>query len=276
MLLHVAAALGCVATLIDMQTIHLRYYGDLAADSAGTTDERPPLVLLHGLGFDRRQWAPMLQELAVLDPDRRTVAFDLPGHLDSPKQPSYDLGDVADVLHAAVVEAGLHKPVLVGHSIGGALATIYAGKYPTAGVVNVDQPLLVGPFKDVLAQLEPTLRSSAYGEVWDRMLAGMDIEQLPQAAQDLVHASTRPSQELLLGYWREVMESPAEVLKAKREADLHKITAPYDYVTANEPPAPYRQWLEANKPGVRITVLPGSGHFPHLAHAGELAKLLAG
>ncbi|MGC4943680.1 alpha/beta fold hydrolase [Kribbella sp. DT2] len=259
-----------------MRTIHLRYYGDLAADSSGTTDERSPLVLLHGLGFDRHQWAPVLQELAVLDPDRRTVAFDLPGHLDSPKQSSYDLGDVAEVLHEAVVEAGLHTPVLVGHSIGGALATIYAGKYPTAGVVNVDQPLLVGPFKDVLAQLEPTLRSPAYGEVWDQMLAGMGIEQLPQSAQDLVNASTRPSQEVLLGYWREVMESPAEVLKAEREADLQAIEGPYDYVTATDPPPAYRQWLESSKPGVTITVLPGSGHFPHLAHPGELAKILAG
>ncbi|MEV6287272.1 alpha/beta hydrolase [Kribbella sp. NPDC051770] len=259
-----------------MQTIHLRYYGALAADSSGTTDDRPPLVLLHGLGFDRRQWAPVLQELAVLDPDRRTLAFDLPGHRDSPKQPSYDLGDVADLLHEAVVEAGLQKPLLVGHSISGALATIYAARYPTAGVVNVDQPLLVGPFKDVLNQLEPTLRSPAYGEVWDRMLDGMLIEQLPQEAQDLVNASTRPTQEMLLGYWREVMESPAEKLKADREADLRSIDVPYTYVTGTEPPPPYRQWLETNRPGITIIVLPGSGHFPHLAHPGELAKLLAG
>ncbi|ONI67317.1 hypothetical protein BWI15_29705 [Kribbella sp. ALI-6-A] len=259
-----------------MTQIHLRYYGELAADSAGTTDERSPLVLLHGLGFDRRQWGPLLQELAVLDPGRRTVAFDLPGHLDSPGRSSYDLSDVADVLHQAVVEAGLASPLLVGHSIGGVLATIYAAKYRTSGVVNIDQPLLVGPFKDVLAKLEPTLRSPAYGEVWETMLAGMHIDQLPQEAQTLVHASTRPSQEILLGYWREVMETPADVLRAAREADLQAIDVPYDYVTSDEPSPGYRQWLETHRPNTRITVLSGSGHFPHLAHPGELAKLLAG
>jgi pimeloyl-ACP methyl ester carboxylesterase len=34
----------------------------MAADLYGSADERPPLVLLHGLTFDRRIWRPVLAE----------------------------------------------------------------------------------------------------------------------------------------------------------------------------------------------------------------------
>ena len=57
-----------------------------------------------------------------------------------------------------MTEAGLHAPVVVGHSYGGVLATTYAATHHVRGVVNVDQPLLVGAFAALLRQAEPTLR----------------------------------------------------------------------------------------------------------------------
>ncbi|MBE3015116.1 alpha/beta hydrolase [Microbispora sp. NEAU-D428] len=252
-----------------------RRFGQLAADSHGVTDNRPPLVFLHGLGFDRRQWRPVLSELAHVDPHRRAIAFDLPGHGDSPDAKSYDLREVADLVHTALVEAELGAdPVVVGHSIGGVLATAFAGKYPVEAVVNVDQPLLVGPFGDLLRKLEPVLRSPAYGEVWDHMLQGMHIELLPPEAQELVNSSRPPGRHLMLGYWNEVLTRTADELKTERTRDLQSISS-YHYVTGAVPPPPYREWLESAAPGVTITVLPGSGHFPHLAHPRSLAELLA-
>jgi len=60
------------------------YYGALAADDFAGRDDRPPLVFLHGLGFDRRHWAPVTGELTAAVPSRRMISFDLPGHGDSP------------------------------------------------------------------------------------------------------------------------------------------------------------------------------------------------
>jgi pimeloyl-ACP methyl ester carboxylesterase len=254
-------------------------HGALAATDTGAGSARPPVVLLHGLTYDRRQWGPVLAELRAADPDRRAVALDLPGHGESAGSGSYHLEDVAEVVHEAVTAAGLAAPVVVGHSLGGALATTYAARYPVAGVVNVDQPLLVGGFQDVLRAAEPVLRSPDWARVWADMLASMHIEDLPPSARDLVRSATTPRQDLLLGYWDEVINRSADELTQDRTRDMHAIAArgvPYHYVSRGELPPPFRAWLESVLPGVVVTVLAGSGHFPHLGRPAEIVALLPG
>ena len=53
----------------------------LAFDRVGRGE---PLVLLHGQGFSRRCWDPVVDALAA---DRDVIAVDLPGHGESPRQP---------------------------------------------------------------------------------------------------------------------------------------------------------------------------------------------
>jgi pimeloyl-ACP methyl ester carboxylesterase len=64
-----------------LQTTTMRattWSGGLATDDFGRTDSRPPLVLLHGMTFDRTMWGPVSSELQRIDPGRRVVAIDLP------------------------------------------------------------------------------------------------------------------------------------------------------------------------------------------------------
>jgi pimeloyl-ACP methyl ester carboxylesterase len=254
------------------------YFGTLASDSQGTDDDRAPLVLLHGLTFDRRHWGPALRELAVLDPGRRAMSFDLPGHGDSSPRAAYPIDELAAMVHDAVAEAGLDAPIVVGHSYGGALATTYAAAYPVRGVINVDQPLLVGAFAALLRRAEPTLRSPGYLQVWEMLRAGLGVEALPPAARELVDTATTPRQDLFLGYWAELLTVPAEELDERRAgelATLHARGIAYHHVAGDDPAPAYRDWLESLLPDVTITVLRGSGHFPHLARPAEFAKILA-
>ncbi|MEU8181388.1 alpha/beta hydrolase [Micromonospora sp. NPDC049044] len=240
-------------------------------------DSQPPLVLLHGLTFDNRQWDPFRRELAVIDPARPVLALDLPGHGDAARRSSYEMAAVADVVHEQVTEAGLAQPIVVGHSVGAVVATTYAARHPVRGVVNLDQILLPGPFGVAVRQAEPALRGPDWRQVWDAMLAGMGIEALPPEAREIVTTATDPRPDLLLGYWGEILRGSDAEIAAERTRDLRSIGErgiPYRWVTSSEPPPRYLAWLTDALPEVLVTVLPGS-HFPHLAEPAAIARLLA-
>jgi len=250
----------------------------LAADDSGSPDRRTPLVLLHGLTFDRTLWKPALAELRRIDPGRRVLALDLPGHGESPGWPSYDIESVADGVHRAVEQTQLQSPVVVGHSISAVIATVYAARYPTRGVVNVDQSLQVAPFAGLVRSLADKLRGPDFPAVWEMFAASMQIEQLSENAQRLVRSTCQPRQELVLGYWRELLDRPIDELADLAAAALTAVQAagvPYLVVAGNALEPGYQQWLTEMLPQVKITVWPGSGHFPHLAHPDRFAECLA-
>ena len=250
----------------------------LAADDYGLSDDRAPLVLLHGLTFDRSLWRPSLAELSRIDPGRRVLALDLPGHGASPGWPSYDVLSLAHGVHRAVEEAGLQSPVVVGHSIAAIVATAYAAQHPTRGVINVDQPLQVGPFAGLVQSLAGKLRGPAFPAVWQMFAASMHIELLPEAAQVLVRSSCQPRQDLVLAYWREVLDRPVSEIADFAAATLEAVRGagvPYLVVAGADLEPEYHKWLSKTLPQAAVTVWPGSGHFPHIAHPGRFAECLA-
>lgn len=93
----------------------------LAFDRGGSGDRL--LVLLHGLGANRDVWRAMLADDRW---DGSFLALDLRGHGESAHAPSYALDDhAADV--AESVGTGWREIVLLGHSMGGAVALALAG-----------------------------------------------------------------------------------------------------------------------------------------------------
>jgi pimeloyl-ACP methyl ester carboxylesterase len=253
-------------------------FGNLAGDLIGEPGRTPPLVLLHGLTFDRTSWHPVLAELTALDPGRQVLTLDLPGHGESPPWTRYDLEPVAGAVHRAVAEAGLSAPVLAGHSAGGVIATIYAARYPARGVVNVDQPLQVEPFAQLVRSLAGPLRGPGFAQVWEQFEASMGIGLLPQDRQELLRSHRHVRQDLVTGYWREVLDEPPGRLAGKTAdglAALRDAKVPYLFVAGHELDDDYLNWQNQMLPQAEVTVWPGSGHFPHLAQPGRFAELLA-
>ena len=254
-------------------------YGDLVADASGDDGSRPPLVLLHGLTFDRTSWRPVLDELDALDPGRRVVAVDLPGHGASPAAACYDLEAVAEAVHRAVLAAGLERPVLVGHSISAAIASIYAALYPTTGVITIDATLRVGPFADVVRSLRDALEGPDFSAVWTATFdASMHAELLSPEAQELVRSTSRPRQDLFLGYQRELLELPVANLEGRVHTVLSVLRAadrPFWLIAGDGVSDDDRHWLLARLPHAALHTWPGTGHFPHLAHPHRFAELLA-
>lgn len=103
-----------------------------------------PLVLLHGLMDNSAGFAPLLAALDRYDLLRRRVilAPDWRGHGDSTDTPGeYWFPNYLADLEALLDALGLAGPVvLIGHSMGGQVASLYAGARPTrvAGLITLD------------------------------------------------------------------------------------------------------------------------------------------
>ncbi len=110
------------------------------------------------------------------------------------------------------------------------------------------------------------------------MAASMHTELLPPDAQQLLLAISDPRQDLLLGYWEDVLTtSPAEMTDRITAglAALRATGVPYQTVFGQTPSAEYQSWLAGMLPNAVNTVLPDSGHFPQLAHPTRFARVLA-
>jgi len=117
----------------------------------------PPLVFVHGWCCDHTYFAP---QVAHFRPHHRVVALDLRGYgrSDAPTQ-AYTIPSFADDVAWLCGELGLARPVLVGHSMGGAVVLDVAARYPdlAAAVVLLDAGLLLPP--ELVASLQPFARS---------------------------------------------------------------------------------------------------------------------
>ncbi len=87
--------------------------------------ELPSVLLLHGITSSAQSWVRVGPELAEW---YRVYALDMRGHGDSIKPPrgAYSLRHTADDAVAFIETLGLQRPVLIGHSWGGATAIVLA------------------------------------------------------------------------------------------------------------------------------------------------------
>ena len=82
------------------------------------SDPGPALVLVHGWGRSADSvWWPLMAHT-----DRTVVAIDLPGHGRSILDERFSFDLAADAVIAAVLDSGVVRPILVGHSMGGPVA----------------------------------------------------------------------------------------------------------------------------------------------------------
>jgi 3-oxoadipate enol-lactonase len=91
-------------------------------------EDGEPVVMIQGLGADRRGWARQQRAFGsryrLLLPDNRGV-----GRSDQPPGP-YDLGEMAEDVLACMDDAGIESAHIVGASMGGVIAQIIGVLHP--------------------------------------------------------------------------------------------------------------------------------------------------
>lgn len=123
------------------QRLQLPGGGWIAWEEAGTG--APAVVLLHGWCCDRGFLAPQQAHLAAR---HRVIAVDLPGHgaSDAPRR-DYGAAALAADVAWLCARLGLARPIVVGHSLGGAVAVELALAAPTAAAAVVVLDTTIGP-----------------------------------------------------------------------------------------------------------------------------------
>jgi pimeloyl-ACP methyl ester carboxylesterase len=82
-----------------------------------------PLVLLHGFAAESNSWRPFSQAVARLGgTEAGILAVDLPAHGKSTAEAAGSLEEMIAALEHTLLDAGIERCHLVGHSFGGALA----------------------------------------------------------------------------------------------------------------------------------------------------------
>lgn len=235
-----------------------------------------PFVFLHGLTFDHRMWEPALE---LLPRNHRALAFDLPGHGESAQLAEPGLAPVVEAVHEAVLEADLGQPIVVGHSIGGPLAAIYASTYPAAAAVSIEAPVRVEPFAGLLDSIRSRLTAEGFDDVWTFFRRDMQADAVPAQYRKLLSAGDRASLEVFLSYQADLLERPLDEIVRWRESgldELHRRRVPFVSLHSNHVEQDDRDWLADRLPQTEIVVWPVGHHFPHLAHPARLAALLTG
>ncbi|MDX3660869.1 alpha/beta hydrolase [Streptomyces sp. ID05-26A] len=199
----------------------------LAATDFG--GDGPSFLLLHGLGGDRRAWETLAPQL-----NGRAVAVDLRGHGESPDGP-WDWEAVLDDLDETTVRFGLDEPVVVGHSLGGIIAGLWALRHPSCpAAVSLD------------GHRSATTRPANYeglpaGEVAEGLAT---LNALFDAQLETI---TRPSREIT-----GVLRTSPELLDALPV--FAKVTAPFLLVLATQnlpvPPS-LLPLMDAHRAGLR-------------------------
>lgn len=127
----------------------------------------PAIVCLHGAGGTHSHWGYQLRDLHTF---AQVYALDLPGHGRSPPPGRTTIGDYSAALLGWMDALDIPQVLLVGHSMGGAIALWTAlhtpgrvlglGLIGTGGRLRVRQDILTGFDQDVPATLQLIVDSS--------------------------------------------------------------------------------------------------------------------
>lgn len=212
-----------------------------------------PVVFLHSFGGSTAHWTA---ELGRLRPERRAIAIDLRGHGDSdaPQSNDFAVESLANDVETAVDALELDAFVLVGHSLGGAVAAAYTGAHPE----RVAGLMLIGtPGKSDPAMAEQVLRSldADFEGGMMQHTTGLLTNATPGVTARIRTEMARVPREQAMAIIDATFEfDPLPALRAYRKPIVLVDTPHGDGPTA----------LHDQLPEIPRELIAGASHWPHL------------
>lgn len=224
------------------------------------TGDGPALLLIHGLGYPRWGWEPIVAPLAA---SYRVITFDNRGIGESDVPPGpYDTATMAADAVAVLDAAGVERAHVVGASLGGMIAQMLALEYPE----RLDRLVLAAttpggatayPLPDATVRLIREVGGLSPEEAVRRLTANALASEGP--VEDIVARRLADPQDPV--GWQ---AQAAAALGHDASARLPEITAPTLVLhgTADRVVDPRNADLLAERiDGARLEILRGLGHL---------------
>ena len=273
---ELAAAQASIDPTPRVVSLPLRDGRELSALRAGAGDGLP-IVFLHGLGGSQSTWQVVL---AGLVEGHQTIAIDLPGHGASSADPEsdYSIAGLASAVLDALESLDLKRPVIVGHSLGGAIALKIASARPdqVAGVVAIDSAGLGASVTGGLAEV----MSGEPGDETTRALLALFFDDpkwiTDRAVGEMVAIQSRE------GVWPAQQNVAARSFAGSNQTgdiriDPESISCPVLLVWGeNDRVFPVDQAIKALVvfADAQLAIIPAVGHVPQVEASDRTAALI--
>ncbi|MGX9418906.1 alpha/beta fold hydrolase [Vibrio sp. WJH972] len=275
------------AFYVDVEPIKIACveYGTPSAD-------KPSIVYLHGWLDNAASFYSVMEHVALTEPNTHQVAFDLVGHGHSSHKDLsnfYPFHDYIDDLHQLLRKLSLKSCVLVGHSLGGLIASCYSAAFPeqVLGLIQIDG---IGPLGEESDNAVDRLRNGVisrhrvrskprkgYASFEAALAHKVKTTQLDQS---LVYALVERGVECSDQQWRWRADSKLSAQSLYRmsceqvEHYLAQIEVPFDIVVAENGLVTQRNDLSCWRPDHSQIHHFSGGHYCHLEHPKRLAQLV--
>ena len=238
-------------------------------NDTGAVDQ-PPIVLIHGAGGDHLSWPVQLRRLA----SQRVVIPDLCGHGKSGGFACQSVSDYAHRLGRFLDALNIYRVILVGHSMGGAIAMQLALEIPEQivglGLISTAASLSIVP--DLMDDLQTEVpMATVLRKLRERLYSPYTDPQLARRGMELM-SKIRPT--ALYVDWLACQNFDIE-------KDLSELRVPTWIAAGKEDRlVPYYQTeqLARSIPDARMTLIPNAGHMVIVEQpdiiAGELSTFI--
>ena len=240
-----------------------------------TPSGQSTLVIVHGLGDRAASWERFV---ALVQPEVAVLALDLPGHGEAPPARDHHYGSLVE--HVATAVRGVDRFALLGHSVGAAVAWLFAARYPT----RVTRLIMVEPAAPHQSRFihSPTPEPRhpfTYASPGDALLAMRAFD--PSVTEQEIRRDYRARPD---GQWEPAFDpaifpplvEDAKTLGEQFRRELAAIVAPTLIVRGERSMLRPEQAEEilAELPRGRLVAVRGGTHFLHRQQPEELARLV--
>jgi pimeloyl-ACP methyl ester carboxylesterase len=232
------------------------------------------LLFIHGFGAASHYWRELEEHFA---PRYNTVALDLKGfgYSAKPKDGNYRVRDQADLVQAFITEKNLTNVILVGHSLGGAVALLTSFQLPpetVKGLILLDNASYAQKLPDFVQLLRtPVVNTVGPALIPDRFIVKQMLQKVFTDQTKITEAMIQQYTTYLKspGAYYALRQTAKQIIPDNVDEIIDQtvnLKLPVLILWGDQDrilPLESGQQLHEDIKDSELVIIPGSGHDPH-------------